>query len=157
MHRLRVPSIMRSLAGKCTASYRDPEKMLQECKDALPPYLIAELKRVMNHHNPTKFVVHVIIEQHRKARAYDNHASVANNIPKVECSLNKEYRNKNVAVFPCWLERFFQHLYLTPQGLIGKESKSDRLVFDGSFLETPFLPASMNLRQQQTKWNCNRG
>ena len=37
-------------------------------------------------------------------------------------------------VLPNWLEKFIPHLYLSPQGLIIKEGKKDRLVFDSSFL-----------------------
>ena len=119
-HRLHVPSIMRSLARNCTASCRDPDKMLQKCKDALPSGLLVQLKRALNHHNPTKFVGHITAEQLRQAHAYGKCASAVNNIPKVESTLRKEERNKYVAVFPWWLERFFQDLNLTPQGLICK-------------------------------------
>ena len=38
---------------------------------------------------------------------------------------------------PNWLERFIPHLHLSPQGLIIKEGKKDRPVFDGSFLVIP--------------------
>ena len=63
--------------------------MLQEHKDALPPDLLAQIKIVLNHHNPTKFAGHVVEAQRRQARVYGNYASVENNIPKVECALNK--------------------------------------------------------------------
>ena len=115
MHMMHVSSIMLSLTGNYTASYRDPDKILQECKDALPPDLLVQLKRVLNHHNLTKFVGHGTTEQLRQAHAYGNHASVANNVQKVESTLSKEELNECVAVFPCWLERFFPYLYLTPQ------------------------------------------
>ena len=90
MRRLNVPSIMCSLAGNYTSSYRDPNKTLQECKDVLPPDLRIQLKLVLNHHNPTKFVGHFKAHQRRQARACGNHASVVNNVPKVESVLNKE-------------------------------------------------------------------
>ena len=63
MHRLYVPSIMRYLTGNYTSSCRDPDKMLQESKDAVPPDLLAQLKRKLNHHNLTNFVGHVTAEQ----------------------------------------------------------------------------------------------
>ena len=120
IHRMCMPSMMRSLAGNCTASYKHPDTMIKECKDALPRDLLAQLKRFLRHHNPTKFVGYVTVEQRRQDRASGNHASVANNIPKVESTLNKEERNKCIAVFPCWLEQFFPDLRLAPQGLICK-------------------------------------
>ena len=51
--------------------------------------------------------------------------------------MNKEERNKFVGVFPCWLERFLPHMYLTPQGLLVKPRKKDRLVFDAAYLASP--------------------
>ena len=94
---------MRSLTGNCTSSYKDPDKMLKECKDVLHPALFDQLKRVLNHYNPTKSAVHVMVYQRRQVRAHGNHASVSNNIPKVGSTLNKEERKKCVAEFPCLL------------------------------------------------------
>ena len=44
MRRTHVTSITHSLTGNYTASYRDPDKTLQKCKDTLPPDLLAQLK-----------------------------------------------------------------------------------------------------------------
>ena len=87
-----------SLAGNWKASCRDPNKKFKEHKDALPPELLSQLKRVLHHHKPTTFVVHVMVEQHRQAHAYGNHSLVPNDIPKVESTLSKEERNKHVAL-----------------------------------------------------------
>ena len=46
--------------------------------------------------------------------------------------MNKEERNKYVGVLPSWIERFVPHLHFTPQGLLIKPRKNDRLVFDAS-------------------------
>ena len=138
IHKLHVPSITCSLTGNCTASCRDPDTMLRECKEALPPDLIAQLKRFLHHHNPNKFAGYITAEQCRQYRSYGNHDSVASNILKVESTINKEERNKHVALFPFWIEKFFPDLCIAPQGLFCKEDKSDRLVFDGYFLKTPF-------------------
>ena len=90
---------MRYLTGNYTKYYRDPDSMLQEYKDALPLDLLAQLKRVLNHHNATKFLGHITEEKNRKYRAYVNQALSANSIPKIESTLNKEERNKHVVVF----------------------------------------------------------
>ena len=84
---------MLSFTGNYIFSYRDPDKILQECKDDLPPDLIGQLKRLLNHYNFTNFVGHVTTEQRRQVRNYDSHASVENNIPKVEHTLHKEECN----------------------------------------------------------------
>ena len=85
--------------------------------------MLAQIKRILNHHNPTKFVGNVAAEKHWQDRAYGNNISVANNIQKVESTLNKQDRNKHVAVLSHWLELFLPDLNLTPQSLIYKEEK----------------------------------
>ena len=83
IHRLHVPSIIRSLTGNYTATYRDPEKILRACNAALTPELLTQLKRVMHHHNPSKLTGHVTAQQREEARKYGNHASVAMHLTKV--------------------------------------------------------------------------
>eukprot|EP00957_Ditylum_brightwellii_P141525 10781238-Ditylum_brightwellii.AAC.1 len=46
--------------------------------------------------------------------------------------MNKDNRNCYLIPFPCWMTRFIPHIHVTPQGLIIKSKKNDRLVFDGS-------------------------
>ena len=108
MRKLHVPLMMCYLTG--TVSCIDPDKIRREYKEDLPLELIAQLKRILNHHNPTRFIGHVTEEQHRKYRACGNYTSVSNNMTKVEATLNKEERNKHVAEFLCWLEKFFPDL-----------------------------------------------
>ena len=136
--RLHVPSIIRYLSRNCKVSCRDPDNILKEFKGAQPPELIAHLKRVLCHHNPTNFIGNIRVDQRRKSRVYSNNASVYKKMTAVETTLNKEERKKIVVAFPCWIEKLFPGLFLTPQGFIFKEVKIYRLVFDGSFLETPF-------------------
>eukprot|EP00957_Ditylum_brightwellii_P199529 15209706-Ditylum_brightwellii.AAC.1 len=51
---------------------------------------------------------------------------------KVRKVMNKEDRNCYLIPFICWMTRFIPHIHVTPQGLIMKPGKNDRLVFDGS-------------------------
>ena len=48
-------------------------------------------------------------------------------------TINKEDRNQYLLPFPNWLARFFENIHLTPQGLLSKLGKNDRLIWDGSF------------------------
>eukprot|EP00957_Ditylum_brightwellii_P010895 825580-Ditylum_brightwellii.AAC.1 len=63
---------------------------------------------------------------------YDNHSTLEKNVDKVRKVMNKEDRNYYLIPFPCWMPRFIPHIHVTPQGLIIKPEKNDRLVFDGS-------------------------
>ena len=64
---------------------------------------------------------------------YGNHTTVKKNLDQVLKTLNKEDRNQYLLPFPNWLARFFKNLHLTPQGLLSKLGKNDRLIWDGSF------------------------
>ena len=79
MHLLHVPSTTHSLAGNYAASCKDLEKTLKGCKDAPRPDLLVRLKRVLHHHNPTKFAGHVM-KKSRQDHAWCNHSSASNNI-----------------------------------------------------------------------------
>ena len=118
IHRLHVPSVIRSLPGNYTATHRDPEKIIEACSAALTPNLLAQLKRILHHNNPSKFTGYVTAQQRQEARACGNHDAVAKQLHKVETTLNKEERNKCVTAFPCWLELFFPNLFIAPQGII---------------------------------------
>ena len=48
--------------------------------------------------------------------------------------MNKEEKNQFLIPFPSWITRFIKHLHLTPQGLLVKKDKNDRLIWDGSFI-----------------------
>ena len=46
--------------------------------------------------------------------------------------MSKENRNQYVIALPSWLSRFIKHLHVTPQGLLIKKDKNDRLIWAGS-------------------------
>eukprot|EP00957_Ditylum_brightwellii_P196411 14965407-Ditylum_brightwellii.AAC.1 len=46
--------------------------------------------------------------------------------------MNKDNRNCYLIPLLCWMKRFIPHLHMTPQILIVKPEKNDRLVLDGS-------------------------
>ena len=58
IHKLHMPSLVRSLTGNYTASFRDRESILNRCRPILPPDVFAHLERVLNHKNPASFYGH---------------------------------------------------------------------------------------------------
>ena len=48
-------------------------------------------------------------------------------------AINKEKRNQYLIPLPNWVSRFITNMHLTPQGLLTKKGKNDRLIWDGSF------------------------
>ena len=75
MHRIHVPSIMCSFTRDWTDSRRDPNKILKECKDALLPELLAQLKWFLCHCNPTKSIGRIREFQRMQSRVCVNHTS----------------------------------------------------------------------------------
>ena len=65
---------------------------------------------------------------------YGNHITIAQNISKVMKTMNKEDKHSYLMTLPSILARLIPDLKLTPQGLIIKPGKNDRLIWDGSFM-----------------------
>ena len=65
--------------------------------------------------------------------------------------MNKEERNKFVAVLPFWIKHFILYLHLSPQGLVMKPNKKDRLIFDDSFLVNPHTKCINNFTLAEDK------
>ena len=65
---------------------------------------------------------------------YGNHSSILKDPDKVTKVMNKEDKNQYLIPLPSWLARFIRNLHLTPQGLLVKPNKNDRLIWDGSFI-----------------------
>ena len=65
---------------------------------------------------------------------YGYHSSTDQNIEKVTKEINREDKNHQLISLPNWLARFIPHLHVTPLGLVIREGKHDRLVWDGSFI-----------------------
>ena len=65
---------------------------------------------------------------------YGNHSSILKDSEKTMKAMNKEDRNQYLISLPSWIARFIRHLHLTPQGLLCKPGKNDRLIWDGSFI-----------------------
>ena len=94
MHRLHIPSMIRSLKGNQTAAFRDPETILKKCEPALPPDLLMSLKSVLYNENPAKFNGHTTAVERAEYRNYGNHTTITKNKSLVNKAMNKEEQNK---------------------------------------------------------------
>ena len=84
--------------------------------------------------------------------------------------MSKEDRNQYLITLPSWLARFIRHLHITPQGLLIKKDKKDRLIWGGSFIphlattcinmmlnhdtEPEIVYGSSFMNYLQYIWNC---
>ena len=83
---------------------------------------------------------------------YGNHSSILKNIDKTTKAMNKEDKNQFLIPLPSWTAWFIRHLHLTPQGLLTKPGKSDRLIWDGSFI--PTLKSTSILLSDLYQYSC---
>ena len=133
IHQLHILSIMRYLIWNCASSYREPKKFLGSAK-TLYPITTHPTQKGSTPLQPNK--VH---RPHNKRpmqvspRLRQPHLHLQST-SKAKTTL-KEERNKYAVAFPYWLEK---NPWLTshPARFDFQRRKKDRLVFDGSFLET---------------------
>ena len=129
---MHIPSVIRYLGGNYTAAYRDVPSILNLVKDKVSDNLFLDMKRILEVGAPNFLVAESTQTNFETYRKYGNHPTLSQNIVKVRKVMNKEERNSYVIPFPNWMTRLIPNLHTTPQGLIVKPGKNDRLIFDGS-------------------------
>ena len=132
---LDVPTLIRFLGGNYTGEYRDVTSTIETLqKSNCNPKIIDDLRKIFTIGCPIKLVASTSRENFLHFFHYGNHTSIAKNVYKTTKALNKEDRNQFLIPLPYWLTRFLKHLHITPQGLLIKKDKNDRMIWDGSFL-----------------------
>ena len=123
---------MRYVGNNYTAEYRDVPTLLKKLEDIAPDYLKKQIKDLFEVGAPTKIMGHSSRENFLRYYDYGNHASVLKTPDLIKKALNKEHKYKYVMCFPGWISRFVPHLHATPQGIVIKPGKKDRIIFDAS-------------------------
>jgi hypothetical protein len=132
---LDLAAVHRRIGGLHVNAHLDPKAIIHRVQNLISPRELSDLERVLTSGCPAKYNVHGTHKDFAAMLAYGNHPSLTNNVDKVRATMNKEDRKDYVLTFPAWLARFIPHLALTPQGLLIKPGKNDRLVYDGSFMK----------------------
>ena len=132
---LNIPTVIRYLGGNYTGEYRDVKKTIKILKKSkCDETIISDLKRTLELGCPNKFNAHSPHNNFLDFFRYGNHSSINKNLEQTLKAMNKEDRNQYLIPLPNWLARFLPNLHITPQGLLVKKDKNDRLIWDGSFL-----------------------
>ena len=129
-----IPTLIRFLGGNYTGEYRNAEKtvkILEESK--CDPQIIKEIKSLLTTGCPQKFNASSTRKNFLDFFRYGNHTSIKKNLEQTMKAINKEERNQYLIPLPNWVSRFIANMHLTPQGLLTKKGKNDRLIWDGSF------------------------
>mmetsp|Transcript_29742 Transcript_29742/g.86679 ORF Transcript_29742/g.86679 Transcript_29742/m.86679 type:complete len:873 (-) Transcript_29742:2591-5209(-) len=131
---LHIPSVIRYAGGNYTADFRDMDKIEKQLVGKVDPKDISDLRRVFTVGTPGRFVGESTKDNMLEYWRYGNHGSILKDISKVTKTMNKEDKHCYVVPMPNWLARFIPNSFYTPNGLISKAGKNDRLVFDGSHM-----------------------
>jgi len=75
---------------------------------------------------------------------YGNHSTINLNPQLVAKALVKEDNYNLFIPLPSWMTKFLYHMHLSPEGLVIKPDKADRLVFDAIFKINPEDSLSLN-------------
>ncbi len=138
---MEISPTIRYAGGNYTAEYRDADKILEEVEGLIPDDVYRDLERVFKQGTPTKLQAEISQREWQAYKDYGNHSSVTKNIKKVFETVNKEERNQFIMPFPRWLDEFIIDTKPTPMGLVIREGKKDRIIFDASFRPLPWCRA----------------
>ena len=144
-------SIMRYAGNNYTASYLNVEQIIARLKGIVPTVTLDFLEKLLTLGAPVKINGHSTKENFKVYKDYGNHLSVLLKPELIRKALVKESKYKYVMSFPSWIARFIPNLHLTPQGILIREGKKDRIIFDGSIkLKFDSIPinAHMNAKNE---------
>ena len=134
-YNLDIPTIIRFLGNNYTGEYRNINKILQVLEDTrCDIQVIKDLERLFCIGSPNRLNATSTHKNYLDYFRYGNHSSILKDEHKTLQAMNKEDRNQFLITLPSWIARFIRHSHLTPQGLLSKPGKNDRLIWDGSFL-----------------------
>ena len=150
-YNLDLASVIRYTGGNYTAAHQDVDAITSQLTSAqCDPSLVAEIRRILTVGCPAYFNAESSNENFKLFFQHGNHSTIATNIAKVMKTINKETQHCYVIPFPRWLARLCPNIHLTPQGLLIKAGKKDRMIWDGSFLPT-WYATCINMMQDPSK------
>ena len=130
---MRIASVIRYIGGTYTGAFRDVTQIISDIEHIVPPELIRQIRRLYTVGAPTYFNGNSTRENFLAYWRYGNHSSIVHN-PALMCKAKlKEDKHRFALPLPCWLARFIPHLHVTPEGILLKPGKNDRIIFDASF------------------------
>ena len=88
-----------------------------------------------------------------------NNLSIKKNVDQGKKTMNKEERNKFVIPLSSWAWRFIPNLFATPNLVLQKLGKPDRMIFDEAYQHTAgSIPINMMTEDASTtELHCNFG
>ena len=126
-------SVFRYLGNNHTNEHIQPDDLYDQLTGIVPDNINKYLHRALTTGAPSKINAHSPRNNFLDYLKYGNHKSITMNSPLVIKALNKEDKHNFVMHFPAWTARFIYNLHVSPEGILIKPNKNDRIVFDASF------------------------
>ena len=143
-------SVVRFVGGIHVGAHRNHTAQLQELQGKISPDAYKNIKRVWLHGVPNFINAESTQENFHQFRNYGNHKSVTERPEATLKAFAKDNRRGfNLSIDPRMLP-FILHAHVSPQGLVIKDGKPDRPVFDCTFRPNP---SSMAINDWTDKQN----
>ena len=117
--------------------YRDHRTILPRLAGIVDTETYNDIARILTLGCPAHINAHFAHDQVAAYRRYGNHSSIDCNPALVTKAMSKEDARENIFTVNRALGLFVPHINYTPQGILVKPGKKDRLINDSSFQLTP--------------------
>lgn len=125
-------SVMRYAGENYTGEFRNIEYIMSQIRGIAPDEICDNVEKLLKVGAPHEMYGHSTYENFKTYKDYGNHKSILLKPEKIKKVMNKENKYCYAMAFPAWIARFVPNMHLTPQGLVVKPGKNDRLIFDAS-------------------------
>jgi len=132
-YNFRIPSLIRFCGNNYVNSHLNPKAIRARLTGIVPSHIVDYVFRALSTGAPTKINAYSTSQNFWDYLRYGNHASITSRPDLVQKSLVKEEKYNYVLPFPGWMARFVPNLHVSPEGIIVKEGKKDRIIYDASF------------------------
>jgi len=132
-YNFHAASVIRFCGNNYTNMHINTSQLRKTLHNIVPPNIITYVLKALTIGAPSFINGHSSRENFLDYYHYGNHNTITNNPALVAKALVKEDTYNFFLPFPSWVVRFLYHLHLSPEGLVVKPGKTDRLVFDATF------------------------
>ena len=129
--------VVRCLGHEYTGEYRDLERLRKQIGPHIESDDMIQIERILTFGCPAEVDYELPREHKLRMLRRGNQKSVSENPVEINETMVKEYKHSHLVPFLTFLCRFAHRAQHVPQGMVIKEGKSPRIVWDGS---TKLLP-----------------
>lgn len=128
-----MAAIMRFVGNNYTAAYCNVPQIIKYLHEGhVREDVCRDVERIFTIGYPLHAKGHFSRNNFLQYKQYRNHKSVQKDPVLIRKAVNKEDKLNFAMPFPCWIARLVPHLYLTPNSIVVKPSKEDRLTYDST-------------------------